>query len=58
MRPVIRIALLGLLVAAVVGAPASAAPRWWDAPAPSISAQAWAGSARQGGTLLVVPSRA
>jgi hypothetical protein len=53
MRPVIRIALLGLLVTAVVGAPASAAPRWWNPPAPSISAKAWAGSARQGGTLVV-----
>ena len=53
MRPVIRIVLLGLLVTAVAGIPASAAPRWWSPPAPSIDAVAWASSARQGGTLLV-----
>ena len=53
MRPVIRIALLGLLVTAVVGAPANAAPRWGNPPDTGISAKPWAGSARQGGTLLV-----
>jgi hypothetical protein len=50
---VTRIVLLGLLITAVVGVPASAAPRWWSPPAPSVNAHAWAGSARQGGTLLV-----
>ena len=53
MRSVVRIVLLGLLATAVVGVPAAAAPRWWDPPARSIDAHAWAGSARQGGTLLV-----
>jgi hypothetical protein len=53
MRSVIRIALLGSLIAAVIGAPASAAPGWWDPPYRAIHAQAWASSARQGGTLLV-----
>ncbi len=53
MRSVIRIVLLGLLVTAVAGIPASAHPHWWSPPAPKIDAQAWAGTARQGGTLLV-----
>jgi hypothetical protein len=53
MRSVVRIVLLGLLITAVVGVPAAAAPRWWSPPASSIDAHAWAGSARQGGTLLV-----
>jgi hypothetical protein len=53
MRSVVRIVLLGLLVTAVAGLPASAGPRWWDPPAPSIDAHAWASTARQGGTLLV-----
>jgi hypothetical protein len=53
MRSVVRIVLLGSLITAIVGLPASAAPRWWNPPARSIDAHAWAGSARQGGTLLV-----
>lgn len=52
MRPVVRIVLLGLLITAVAGLPVSA-HRWWSPPAHSIDAHAWAGSARQGGTLLV-----
>lgn len=52
MRPVIRIVFLGLLVTALAGIPASA-HRWWSPPASSIRAKAVAGSARQGGTLLV-----
>lgn len=53
MRPAIRIAFLGLVIAAVIGAPVSAGGRRHP-PAPRIDAQAAAGSARQGGTLLVV----
>jgi hypothetical protein len=53
MRSVVRIVLLGLLVTAVAGIPASAGPRWWDPPTPTIDAHAWASTARQGGTLLV-----
>ena len=53
MRSVVRIVLLGLLVTAVAGIPASAGPRWWNPPAQAIDAHAWASSARQGGTLLV-----
>jgi hypothetical protein len=53
MRSVIRIVLLGLLVTAVAGIPASAHPRWWSPPAPKIDAHASAGTARQGGTLVV-----
>jgi hypothetical protein len=53
MRSAIRIVLLGLLVTAVAGIPASAHPRWWSPPAPQIQAKAWASTARQGGTLLV-----
>jgi hypothetical protein len=53
MRSVVRIVLLGLLVTAVAGLPAGAAPRWWDPPTQAIDAHAWASTARQGGTLLV-----
>jgi hypothetical protein len=53
MRPAIRIALLGLIIAAVIGAPASTAARWRTPPRPHIVAQAIAGRAVQGGTLLV-----
>jgi hypothetical protein len=54
MRPAIRIAFLGLVIAAMIGAPASAAPGHRGPPGPRIDARAAASSARQGGTLFVV----
>lgn len=53
MRPAIRIALLGLLVAAVVGAPASAEAGRHGPGRSGVDAHASAGSAVQGGTLVV-----
>jgi hypothetical protein len=52
-RPAVRIALLGLIIAAVVGVPAGAGARGRTPPRPHIVAQAVAGRAVQGGTLLV-----
>jgi hypothetical protein len=53
MRSVIRIGLLGVILAAVVGAPVSAHPHRRTPPAPRIDAHAVAGRAAQGGELLV-----
>ncbi|MFN8519234.1 MAG: hypothetical protein U0667_07580 [Chloroflexota bacterium] len=54
MRPAIRIAFLGLVIAAMIGAPASAAPGHRSPPGQRLDARAAASSARQGGTLLVL----
>ena len=51
MRSVVRVGLLGVILAAVVGVPASAAPRWRAEP--RLDAHAAAGRAVQGGTLVV-----
>jgi hypothetical protein len=53
MRPAIRIAFLGLVIAAMIGAPASAAPSHRTPPGHRIDVRAAAGTARQGGTLVV-----
>lgn len=53
MRPAIRIAFLGLVIAAVVGAPAGVAARHWTPPGPRHHIHATASTARQGGTLRV-----
>lgn len=50
MRSAIRIGLLGVILAAVVGVPASAHPHWRT---PRLDAHAVAGRAVQGGTLMV-----
>lgn len=54
MRPSIRVAFLGLVIAAMIGAPAGAAARHRTLPAHHTAVLAAAGTARQGGTLLVV----
>jgi hypothetical protein len=53
MRRAASIALLSLVVVALVGAPAAARDRRPDRPAPDPVVTAFAGRARQGGTLLV-----
>lgn len=54
MRPAIRIALLGLIIAALVGAPTVSAHGWRSHHAGWTGVQARAGTARQGGSLLIV----
>lgn len=53
MRTTIRIALLGLIIAAVVGVPAAGAHGRRTPPPPRVQASAWASRAVQGGTLVV-----
>ncbi len=53
MRAAIRIAFLGLVIAAVVGVPAAGAHGRRTPPPQRIHASAWASRAVQGGTLVV-----
>lgn len=56
MRVAIRVSVLALVIAALVGVPAGAAHGWRTPPSSWLAVRAFAGRAPQGGTLLVAAS--